>query len=252
VGARLAAPDPLGIGAPVTRTLLESALMLDDYPRGRPSLRLSSYDYAQPGGYFVTICTLDRVCRFGQVAEGTLHLNSAGHMVHEVWENLPQRLAHISLDAFVVMPNHLQWPVLPPRSSVLSERPVQLNVCGRGWHLLGRANHRKRLLRYALLLLIDREVLRRRRSTLPRRHSRLLPWIYLPIRYMLQARLTDLSVRHDMLLWRIVLRCFWPLSRRLLPLRHNLPERPMRHHELHPARLRLPRSSRYPRLLPPV
>jgi REP element-mobilizing transposase RayT len=86
--------------------------MLDDYPRGRPSLRLSSYDYAQPGGYFVTICTLDRVCLFGQVAEGDLHLNGAGHMVHQVWEELPQRFAHISLDAFVVMPNHLHGIVM--------------------------------------------------------------------------------------------------------------------------------------------
>jgi len=86
--------------------------MLDDYPRGRPSLRLPTYDYAQPGGYFVTICTLDRICRFGEVTEGKPHLNDAGHMVGQVWEELPQRFTHISLDAFVVMPNHVHGIVL--------------------------------------------------------------------------------------------------------------------------------------------
>ena len=33
-------------------------------------------------------------------------------MVHEVWYALPQRFSHISLDAFVVMPNHVHGIVL--------------------------------------------------------------------------------------------------------------------------------------------
>src|SRR5579864_39925 len=81
-------------------------------PQGRPSLRLPAYDYAQPGGYFITICTLNRICLFGEVAEGELHLNTAGHMVHEAWDELPQRVPHINLDAFVVMPNHLHGIVM--------------------------------------------------------------------------------------------------------------------------------------------
>ena len=82
------------------------------YPRGRPSLRLPDYDYAQPGAYFVTICALDRVCLFGEVREGAIHLNDAGRMVREVWEELPARFPHIGLDAFIVMPNHLHGIVV--------------------------------------------------------------------------------------------------------------------------------------------
>jgi len=36
----------------------------------RRSIRLSGYDYAQPGAYFVTICTHDRACLFGEVVDG--------------------------------------------------------------------------------------------------------------------------------------------------------------------------------------
>jgi len=36
----------------------------------RRSLRLKDYDYAQAGAYFVTICTQDRACLFGEIAEG--------------------------------------------------------------------------------------------------------------------------------------------------------------------------------------
>jgi putative transposase len=80
--------------------------MHDDSPRGRPSLRLPHYDYAQPGGYFVTICTHNRHSLFGDVIEGELHHNAAGCMVLETWQELAGRFNHISLDAVVVMPNH--------------------------------------------------------------------------------------------------------------------------------------------------
>jgi len=38
--------------------------------RHRRSLRLEGYDYAQAGAYFVTICTQDRACLFGEAAIG--------------------------------------------------------------------------------------------------------------------------------------------------------------------------------------
>ena len=83
-----------------------------EYPLGRPSLRLPTYDYAQPGGYFVTICSQDRLCLFGHIEQGELQLNAAGRMVVEIWTSLPQRFPHTSLDAFVVMPNHVHGVVV--------------------------------------------------------------------------------------------------------------------------------------------
>jgi len=55
----------------------------------------------------VTICAQDRVCLFGDVVGDAAQHNDAGRMVVEQWEALPTRFSTISLDAFVVMPNHL-------------------------------------------------------------------------------------------------------------------------------------------------
>ncbi len=72
----------------------------------RRSLRLPHYDYAQPGGYFITICTHDRVCLFGNNVNGAMVLNDAGIMVEKYWNEIPQHFTHVTLDEYVVMPNH--------------------------------------------------------------------------------------------------------------------------------------------------
>ena len=73
----------------------------------RRTIRLKSYDYSLAGAYFVTISTQDRVCVFGDVVEGVMRLNEAGRMVSTMWDALPARFPGVSLDAFVVMPNHI-------------------------------------------------------------------------------------------------------------------------------------------------
>jgi putative transposase len=73
----------------------------------RKRLRLGDYDYASPGAYFVTACTRDRACLFGEVREGEMVLNPAGRAVANVWRALAMRFVAITLDAFVVMPNHI-------------------------------------------------------------------------------------------------------------------------------------------------
>lgn len=73
----------------------------------RRSIRLKGYDYAQPGAYFVTIVTQDRACLFGDVVDGQMRLNDAGHMVKRWWDELNRKFPHVQTDAFVVMPNHV-------------------------------------------------------------------------------------------------------------------------------------------------
>ena len=75
--------------------------------RRRHSIRLKGYDYSQPGAYFVTIVTQDRLCLFGDVIGGTVRLNGAGRLAQAAWERLPCRFPGIDLDAFVAMPNHI-------------------------------------------------------------------------------------------------------------------------------------------------
>jgi putative transposase len=73
----------------------------------RHSIRLRGYDYAQPGLYFVTICTAYRECLLGEVSGAAVHLTRAGRAVAGAWEALPASFCSICLDAFVIMPNHV-------------------------------------------------------------------------------------------------------------------------------------------------
>jgi putative transposase len=78
----------------------------------RRSIRLMEYDYAQAGGYFVTICTQDRACVLGEIVAGAVLLNELGHIVGESWRWLEQQHGYIKLDQWVVMPNHLHGIIL--------------------------------------------------------------------------------------------------------------------------------------------
>jgi REP element-mobilizing transposase RayT len=73
----------------------------------RRSIRLSGYDYAQAGAYFVTLCTHQRECLFGEVVDGEMRLNAFGCVVEEEWFASARIRQEIELDAFVVVPNHI-------------------------------------------------------------------------------------------------------------------------------------------------
>jgi putative transposase len=66
--------------------------------RHRRSIRLPGYDYAQPGAYFVTLCTRGREC--------VLDDPIVSGVITDVWHALPRWFPNIDLDEFVIMPNH--------------------------------------------------------------------------------------------------------------------------------------------------
>jgi putative transposase len=73
----------------------------------RRSIRLPDYDYAQDGWYYVTICSQNHRCLFGEISQEKMILNSAGAMIEKWWRKLPEKYPGIQLDEYVVMPNHL-------------------------------------------------------------------------------------------------------------------------------------------------
>ena len=75
------------------------------YPHRR-TIRLQNYDYRQAGFYFVTICTQDQKCMFGEIVNGEMYLNGAGSIAQFTFNTLPERFPHVELDQYVVMPNH--------------------------------------------------------------------------------------------------------------------------------------------------
>ena len=72
----------------------------------RHSIRLRGYDYAQAGVYFITICTQERICHFGSIQDGQVHLNANGQLVEGEWLRTAIVRRNVVLDAFTVMPNH--------------------------------------------------------------------------------------------------------------------------------------------------
>jgi REP element-mobilizing transposase RayT len=72
----------------------------------RRSIRLENYDYTRAGAYFVTICTFERECLFGEVVEGVMGLNRSGEIVRDEWLMTDELRNYVVLDEFMVMPNH--------------------------------------------------------------------------------------------------------------------------------------------------
>jgi REP element-mobilizing transposase RayT len=82
----------------------------DQLPHRR-SLRLRDFDY-RFGSYFVTLCTHERRCLFGEISDGEAIVNTFGAIIAEEWCRSREVRAQLSFVAFVVMPNHFHGIVL--------------------------------------------------------------------------------------------------------------------------------------------
>ena len=82
--------------------------------RRRRSIRLPGYDYTQAGAYFITVCTYERQCLFGEIIDGEMFPNEIGKIVEQTWLETPQVRESLELDDFVVMPNRFHGIVLLP------------------------------------------------------------------------------------------------------------------------------------------
>ena len=69
--------------------------------------RLQGWDYGTPGYYFVTICTQNRMRWFGEVTGDKIVLSAVGEIAMQELEKTPQIRTNVSLEAWVVMPNHI-------------------------------------------------------------------------------------------------------------------------------------------------
>ncbi|MDZ4245967.1 MAG: transposase [Dehalococcoidia bacterium] len=78
-----------------------------DHKTRRRSIRLKNYDYSQPGAYFVTICSQNRRCLFGENKNAEIILNDAGRMITNIWHQIPAYYPGTDSGEFVVMPNHI-------------------------------------------------------------------------------------------------------------------------------------------------
>ena len=82
------------------------------------SARLPSWDYTSGGYYFITICTLNRACFFGEVIKGEMQLSRLGEIGRRFWAEIPNHSQNAALDEYVVMPNHVHGIIIISQSGV--------------------------------------------------------------------------------------------------------------------------------------
>ena len=79
----------------------------------RKNNRLQGYSYSENGIYFLTICSKDKAKIFGEVVgDGVLdvpktQLSNYGKIVEEILLELDRHYQYITVDKYVIMPNHV-------------------------------------------------------------------------------------------------------------------------------------------------
>lgn len=81
--------------------------MPDEESPQRKRLRLSGYDYANSGVYFITVCVKNRLRLFGRVESQVMKCSAAGQMVEYWWQEIAHKYAGIQIMDYVIMPNHV-------------------------------------------------------------------------------------------------------------------------------------------------
>ena len=80
----------------------------------RKNPRLGNYDYSCHNYYFVTICTQDKLCLFGSLGK----LSLVGVIAEECLRDVPGHFSGVTIDKWVVMPNHVHIIVILPGDGV--------------------------------------------------------------------------------------------------------------------------------------
>lgn len=64
-------------------------------------------DFKEAVLYFITICSAQGRCIFGEVVNDKIELSPVGQIINQEWLNTPKYHAHLRLDLYVIMPNHI-------------------------------------------------------------------------------------------------------------------------------------------------
>ncbi|MCC6550456.1 MAG: transposase [Ignavibacteriaceae bacterium] len=88
------------------------------------SIRLQEWDYSNPWWYYVTIVTKNHFHHFGYIKDGKMHLNNLGKTVQEEWEKTAVLRPTVSMDEFIIMPNHIHGIIIlsPPETPEKAEQ----------------------------------------------------------------------------------------------------------------------------------
>ncbi len=87
------------------------------------STRLKHWDYSSCGAYYVTICTKNREYHFGDIKTGKMILSNIGQIVEKFWLEIPKHYPNITLDEFIIMPDHIHGIIVIENAMCNVETP---------------------------------------------------------------------------------------------------------------------------------
>ena len=98
--------------------------------------RLVAYDYGSAGAYFVTICTRNRRCILSHVVGRGLapaemkglEYTSLGKIAEQQLFLLEKRYSFVSIDQYVIMPNHIHAILILHETAGASPRPTITDI----------------------------------------------------------------------------------------------------------------------------
>jgi REP element-mobilizing transposase RayT len=86
--------------------------------------RLKGWNCSSTGYYFVTVCTKEKECLLGEVVNGEIRLSRSGEIVAEEWQKTEQIRDNVTLNEWIIMPNHLHGVLIIEHSDVETTRRV--------------------------------------------------------------------------------------------------------------------------------
>ena len=86
------------------------------------STRLQNYDYSANGYYFVTICTYQKFCYFGDIVDAEMHFSQVGRIAQKNWQDIPNHFDGVYWDEYVIMPNHIHGIIVINRPKNVETR----------------------------------------------------------------------------------------------------------------------------------
>lgn len=78
----------------------------------RKIIRLNGYDYSTENMYFVTLCVKNRIELFGKIKNNNMKLSNEGDIVKKNIYIIKQIYRNITIDEYVIMPNHIHLLIL--------------------------------------------------------------------------------------------------------------------------------------------
>ena len=101
-----------------------------NFPK-RKALCLKDYDYSQTGGYFITFCTENRAPLLSRITVGKaalrlpqVELTEYGRITEKYIQNISVAYPHISVENYVIMPNHVHLLLLVGDGGQGAARPT--------------------------------------------------------------------------------------------------------------------------------